>query len=1044
VASISRGEFADFTAQGGAPVIIRAATIRQLLAVPPKSGSNSVFRGVYVAGVTIVNSLDLADLTGPGSGALPPLVLHHCVLTEPVKINGTRLSRLDLVDCELVYLDGRNCVVEGTITLHHLQSSERDKLTGATARDDWAGPRGSHSSSSLTELRPQARCEINLRGARIDGNLDLCGCLLVAQPERPDFKPGDAPATYALNVGGARIGGRFEFSIGSAALGGISFNGATVGGSLWLAGAKLIAVESNAFDGQLMQVGGFVGMRAVKEAAGSLRFECEGNLNLLQATIKGALDLSGALLCAKKEVRSLGAYKAEIGDRLMMQASDGTGHRFESYGLIDLGNVSIGGQWICAGSDLRPAAASPARAAALTSTTTDPTTVLDATGALAKANVVFVNAQVFGEIVLSNATMEGNLTLGAPERDVLTIHASPEPREVLSLGGATMQKSLAVNGLSVVVSTGVDELHKLAKDGKVTNARSLALTWLPGCRLIEVLCQTPGGPAIVALLTGSRMSSLLYRKAPESIFPFMQKFTLELNNIDAAADYLRFFCSHIWADAGGFYLIEPGTRGCEALRPQLRERVVPLDVTSEGESFTATGSIQYGRSLFIAKLKITKSGKVEMLEDNETSRDVSEVARHDFPFKRPADNNQSGDPNAWFVEPGVPGAWADIAPEATIVSLRKALAMLPGSFRTRPVIDLAGATIGELQDGDGNSWPAAARLRLEGLTLSRIRSVDQSHALRRKLAAEVKARGYLRRLWWTYPTRTTALILVIIVLCLLLLPFFMAVMGVIWLGAQAMWLLSSAKRREILLAPTSIVWKARARWLLLQYERYAPTRSEFHPQPYEMLAKVYRQQGQFEDSRCITILKLDAYRKTKIPVIGRPFLWIYRLAFGYGLSIRRALVTFILSLGIGWAGVAWACHHGILVLNVTPDYLAEHAGSPPSCEGVISPPLYALDLFVPLVDLRQEELCAVRSTPLPASIYVHGTAWTSVTRQPYLQLLSTAVDDITGKLAALTRPLLNDLRFWKYAKAAYAFLGWIVSSLTILTITGVLKRQAEG
>jgi hypothetical protein len=70
------------------------------------------------------------------------------------------------------------------------------------------------------------------------------------------------------------------------------------------------------------------------------------------------------------------------------------------------------------------------------------------------------------------------------------------------------------------------------------------------------------------------------------------------------------------------------------------------------------------------------------------------------------------------------------------------------------------------------------------------------------------------------------------------------------------------------------------------------------------------------------------------------------------------------------------------------------------CKKEIEPFIYALDVFVPALDLGQEGRC-------------------SVTTEPEGQV-------------------------WRGAFTAYSILGWIVTSLTILTISGILRRQAEG
>lgn len=59
--------------------------------------------------------------------------------------------------------------------------------------------------------------------------------------------------------------------------------------------------------------------------------------------------------------------------------------------------------------------------------------------------------------------------------------------------------------------------------------------------------------------------------------------------------------------------------------------------------------------------------------------------------------------------------------------------------------------------------------------------------------------------------------------------------------------------------------------------------------------------------------------------------------------------------------------------------------------------LYAADVFVPLLDLRQETQCRVGNAHV----------------------------------------------IWDFGKSLYAILGWIVTSITVLSVTGVLRMRAQ-
>ncbi|MEA3038568.1 MAG: hypothetical protein QOE79_1081 [Sphingomonadales bacterium] len=78
---------------------------------------------------------------------------------------------------------------------------------------------------------------------------------------------------------------------------------------------------------------------------------------------------------------------------------------------------------------------------------------------------------------------------------------------------------------------------------------------------------------------------------------------------------------------------------------------------------------------------------------------------------------------------------------------------------------------------------------------------------------------------------------------------------------------------------------------------------------------------------------------------------------------------------------------------------------PSPCNLDVSSILYAADLFIPVLDLDQESRCSIRHS-----------------------------DPVTGK----------DYSVWRIAKALYQALGWVVTSLVILVLTGVLRRDIEG
>jgi hypothetical protein len=243
-------------------------------------------------------------------------------------------------------------------------------------------------------------------------------------------------------------------------------------------------------------------------------------------------------------------------------------------------------------------------------------------------------------------------------------------------------------------------------------------------------------------------------------------------------------------------------------------------------------------------------------------------------------------------------------------------------------------------------------------------------------------------------------------------------------------------------------WRNRVPWL----ERMR----RFAPQPYAQLARVLEQQGlhdaalaveekarrreQEESARRIRLSQAAAtklshkFRTTSWLVWGAN--WLFGLGFGYGLKPRRAVVVLIASLLLGWGGFAYLHWRGAMVIDQMAVAAASDGGemgAPASemgvrvnsairCTNQIRPSLYAVDVFVPLVDLRQESQCVVgaseefgdgiRALRIPDGIWLVG-----------------------GKY------VIHELDFYYYLKALYSIFGWIISSLSILTFSGAFRQR---
>ena len=80
-----------------------------------------------------------------------------------------------------------------------------------------------------------------------------------------------------------------------------------------------------------------------------------------------------------------------------------------------------------------------------------------------------------------------------------------------------------------------------------------------------------------------------------------------------------------------------------------------------------------------------------------------------------------------------------------------------------------------------------------------------------------------------------------------------------------------------------------------------------------------------------------------------------------------------------------------------------------NCGDEISEPLYALDVLIPLIDLRQENRCEIAAVP---------------------------PEERTA------RPFWGSERLWAWLKALYAIAGWFLVSLAILTFAQANRTKS--
>lgn len=172
----------------------------------------------------------------------------------------------------------------------------------------------------------------------------------------------------------------------------------------------------------------------------------------------------------------------------------------------------------------------------------------------------------------------------------------------------------------------------------------------------------------------------------------------------------------------------------------------------------------------------------------------------------------------------------------------------------------------------------------------------------------------------------------------------------------------------------------------------------FSPHPYRTLAAALRAAGHADDvGRVEMAARVQRRRNGAGPRVVRLGNLLLEWTSGYGYSPVRAAATFALVLLLGWAGTALAEAASAFEPSPFMDYhlLATSTSLPRGTCPWLDPPLYALDLLVPLVDLGHDDLCSIKA----------------------------------------------DRPAWKFAATVYRLLGWVVMSLTLLTFAGILRKE---
>lgn len=877
----SRGEWAVFEeARRGR---IRGEFIRHLLlglnagasslpiaaAATPVEGWVLRSTGLRIRNADVDGSIDLSDHGGSAAG-LPALALENCLISGTIAIRHTAIARLGLRGSRFGLLDAQAANINGPLDLIGVSPFE-------TAGDERV-------------------CWIDAAGSRIRGSVDCSSARLWAPVARPTDALPAGSSRYALRLTNAVVDGDINLT-DCRVRGGVSLGAAEIKGDVRCWGTKLAAGEGPAFDAQSTTFNGLLSL--------SRRALVLGQVWMLNARIRGALEIDGARLALTRRDGEAGSEHAIVADNIQVGQSL-TIENAAVRGGVALNGGTVGGDLFILGVSTRPATGStlPSNLTAVGMTlggslSIDRNTVIDGrvdfSLLVVRGKVVLAWFAVHRwrpapagseaddqpdmselALVLEGARVSGGVDIGRINAD------SCEIRGEVSLKGAQIGGDLRVQNTRIrsrfrreyntaMTMTGlriggsVMLGRALRTDGLVDLVRSR----IGGSLALEKCRISNGGHDGLRLTSAEVAGDVVLRDSRIEGNSMLNRMSVKGG---LRWDFIEIFS----AAAEG-------------------ERCVSLDLSGSTIANVLTArklnpQRRYGLRINLSGLSVKS---IEDFDIVEGWGDGSAINFDGFVYERlesfpvSRDRSQLASPIEVLLR----------------VALRSLLAFVrSAAIRLITALRRAG-------------WIASASARLDRRT----------------------------RPWRGAATR---------------------VPGATFVGGAIQALFASATRRMVLAArndyhPHAIV-PPRLAWLERQQRFLAGPASEngFYPQPYKQLARVLRLQGHEEAARAITIAER---RAAPHPTIGANIVRnLFDVGFSFGLSPWRATMSMILIWLLGWSMVSAAASRHLLARSAA--VLPVSAPEQP-CGAAMMPSLYALDLMIPVIHLQQEDGCGLSAAP---------------------------------------------------------------------------------
>lgn len=1017
---------------------------------------------IVLYNVVFDENVDLRDGRTPSGGPLPALEFHNCEFKKGFCADGARLERLMFRCCHFTAQEDVDSVPWPKN--YECKTPANRRMEGAEKQQaaDTESPEEAKTTEAITAylfpMRAPQNC-ISLRNCRIETELHVAQLSPFGNGKKQGLLTIDAfairvgtnirisdttlraqhgeshdlsvDAHYALNLATAIVSGDIMLRPAVVLEGGLRLRDAQVGGSIWMDGLKSTHGENHNSKANLFVKGKTPRFPILMDT-----IDVQGNVLLHGARIEGAISLMhanlvGRLTLSMDKAETVGMTGATVKGIVEIEAETPW---FESSQLIVQGPAILR----CRG--------------------------------LRRFNLY--GATISGDLDVTGCVFEQSDFLDKPE---LVIQRK-----------LTCYKDAIYIEARWAVADWLQDFAFLVFERPVLTGNASEL-------------KIPDYPGQVFWLNGD--SNIFHQLNAQGALQLEKG---EDSTEEARVrEYLELFCASVWGEEGSFAIVRTKeylpqrfqTGEVEGFNPDLL--TVPIrtiTVLPEGTGETQAGKapvgqkaweadayVRYSNFLFKAIFRLETDGRVEMKED----QPIVEYADGDAvfsvfcvgpkdPSKRgtrviPTDFADQYHPDLhWEKNPN-----SDVAP-SVLEGLHKIIA---SGKLLRPVYaDLRGASCKILKDWDYNPsttpekrsnteskgeefnkassessirlvWP----LQTTYITEFNYRQLDPGKAnISGALDSVRKAwvRGEtpipesdgLSGLLFLGSLGLLGLLLLFSLDSASYLPPRPAEGNSYWFGFKSLAILC-------VLAGVSIgcIWMVR-RKRLVPVER-SPS---FDTQPYAHLAAVLRERGNDDFARLIESEKLwqeVEHRARSGDIrswVTKQILWRpYRVMFGLGLSPSRAFTSLLLFWFLGWASVQLLSYNDMLRASVSwvapaviqkphgkrePAQLGVLSGKGQeedgraeadfSCQESIEPSLYAFELMMPIINLHQESRCEIRSSPAIPESKNNEPEW------------------------HVTYPwdLLKCGWFWEYAKAVYMLIGSIITSLALLTFSGIARR----